>query len=300
MRRTCRFISISIVLLYCTAIARQHPSTDIWLVPLSTTEDSLQAGTPINITSRAEYDNQPSFLTDGTGLLYTSIQTNPPGPHEPAQTDILRYDIATKLTTRITITPESEYSPTLMPGGRAFSVVRVEQDSTQRLWQFGLDGQRPSVILPNIKAVGYHAWIDANMVALFVIGNPLTLQVANVGTGISDTVAVNIGRSIHKVPDRDSISYVHKVSENEWWIKEIGIHTRNESNIIQTLERTEDYAWTPNDFVVMAQDSKLLMYKTGRAAKWMEFADFSSYNIKGITRIAISPKGDWLAFVATE
>ena len=300
MNRLLKNIPTLFVLLLDTAIAQLPPSTDIWLAPIKMVGEVLQVGTPENITNRPGYDNQPSFLLDGSALLYTSLQTDPPGPQAPTQTEIFLYDIKTKRTTRITTTPESEYSPTVMPGGTTFSVVRVEPDSTQRLWQFDMAGRQAAVILPGVKAIGYHAWINPSTVALFVIGNPLTLQIADIGTGKVDTVVSNIGRSIHKVPGKSSIGFVHKISDSERWIKELSITLRTESRVVQTLEGKEDYAWTPYGFVVMARDSKLFMYKTGHSTMWTEFADFSEKRVKNITRIAISPHGDWLAFVAAE
>ena len=44
-------------------------------------------------------------------------------------------------TTRVTNTPESEYSPTVTPDGAHISVIRVEADGTQRLWRFTIDGR---------------------------------------------------------------------------------------------------------------------------------------------------------------
>ena len=75
-----------------------------------------------------------------------------------------------KTISQVTNTPESEYSPTVTPDGRHISVIRVESDGTQRLWQFTLDGREPTVLCPGIKPVGYHAWADASVLVLFVLG----------------------------------------------------------------------------------------------------------------------------------
>jgi hypothetical protein len=276
------------------------PSTDIWLAPLRARGTTLGVGTPVNVTNRAGYDNQPSFLTDGSGILYTALQDDPPGPQAPTQTDIFRYIIATKSTERVTKTAESEYSPTLMPSGSSFSVVRVEPDSTQRLWRFDLNGLHPSLLLPHVKPVGYHAWIDERTVALFVLGSPPMLLSADVITGVVDTIIGSIGRSLHKIPGRRAVSFVHKVSPGEWWIKEFDLAAKSITAIVRTLAGREDYAWTPDGILVMAQGSKLFSYRPGASAGWTEIADFSSQKIEGVTRIAVSPLGNWIAFVATE
>lgn len=278
----------------------QPPSTDIYLVDITRGQGSLKFGTSMNITNRPGYDNQPSFAPDGSYILYTAMQNDLPRPQASAQTEIYRYNIVAKTVERVTRTMESEYSATVMPGGSSFSVVRVEPDSTQRLWKFEMSGQNPAIILRNIKPVGYHAWVDSNTVALFVLGSPATLQLTRVNPEKADTIIGGIGRSLHKIPGKRAISFVHKVSEKEWWIKELDVATRAMTPLIQTLAGSEDYAWTPDGTIMMGQGSKLFSYKPGTSKEWMEIADFSSTNIKGITRIAVSPMGNRLAFVALE
>jgi hypothetical protein len=276
------------------------PSTDIFLVEVKRESGTLKFGTPVNITNHPGYDNQPSFLADGSGILYTSLRNDPPGPQAPTQTEIFRYDIATKKSIRITHTPESEYSANVMPGGKTFSVVCVEPDSTQRLWKFEMSGQNPTVVLREIKPVGYYAWIDANTVALFVLGAPPTLQLATLETGTAEVITENIGRSLHKIPGKFAMSFVQKTSEKEWWITEGDIATRTLTPIVLTLAGREDFDWTPDGTLIMGNDSKLYSFKPGSSKEWTEIADFARINIKGIGRIAVSPKGNWLAFVAIE
>jgi Tol biopolymer transport system component len=138
------------------------PSSHIFLAEIRIEKGELKFGQPVKITTNAGYNNQPSFLPDGQAILYTSIRDK--------QADIYRYDVGSGATNQVTNTPESEYSPTLMPDGKNISVVRVEADGTQRLWKFPLAGGPPSLILENVKPVGYHWWIDKNTLALFILG----------------------------------------------------------------------------------------------------------------------------------
>ncbi|HLB54025.1 MAG TPA: hypothetical protein VJK71_02870, partial [Gemmatimonadales bacterium] len=174
--------------------AQAPPGTDIFLAPLQRTGAALTAGAPVNITARAGYDNQPSFSPDGRSVYYASAREG--------QTDLYRYEIAPRRTVRVTTTAESEYSPTVMPDGRHLSVVRVERDSTQRLWQFTLAGAPVKPILATIKPVGYHAWLNADTLLLFVLGSPATLQRAEVGPGTAAILARDIGRALARIPGR--------------------------------------------------------------------------------------------------
>ena len=269
------------------------PSTDIFLVEVVSREGLWRFGRPRNVTSREGYDNQPHFTPDGNALLYTSIR-------EDRQADIYRFDVRPGgAQTRVTMTKEDEYSPTPMPGGQYISVVRVEADKTQRLWKFPRSGGEPSLVLENVKPVGYHAWADEQTLALFVLGTPNTLQLADARTGKAETILGNVGRSLQRVPDRSAFSFVHKVSDAEWLIKSFDLKTRAVNTLAPTLPAAEDYVWTPDGrALLMAKGSKLFMRRLGPDADWTEVADFTADGLKEITRLALSPKGDRLALVA--
>jgi hypothetical protein len=224
--------------------------------------------------------------------LFTSVR-------DDAQADIYRYDISTKRTTRVTATaPESEYSATPIDGGRSISVIRVERDSAQRLWRFPLDGGEPTVILERVRPVGYHAWADEHTLALFVLGSPNTLQLADTRTGAADTIASGIGRSLHRIPGSRRISFVRKVSPTEWWIESLDPATRTTTRLVRLPEGVEDYAWLRDGSIVCGRQSRLLLWGGKSGVDWREIADLSSSGVSGITRIAISGRGDRVAFVA--
>lgn len=274
------------------------PATDIFVVEVVSRGRDWRFGRPRNVTGREGYDNQPHFTSGGEGLLYTSIR-------EDRQADIYRFDLRPGgAHTRVTATAEDEYSPTVVPGGRFLSVVRVEADKTQRLWKFpvgGGDSSAASLVLEHVKPVGYHAWLDddARQLALFVLGTPNTLQLADARTGKSEIIVGNVGRSLHLIPGRRAFSFVHKVSDAEWLIKSFDLRTRAVTTVAPTLPASEDYVWTPDGrALLMAKGSKLFMRRVSDDADWREVADFSSDGLKEITRLALSPRADRLALVA--
>src|SRR6266852_3927806 len=158
-------------------------SSDIFIIDVTKHNGQMKFGEPKKITDMVGYNNQPFFLPDGQGILYTSIRDK--------QADIYRYDIRGGATTQITQTPESEYSPTLMPDRQSISVVRVEADGTQRLWKFPLTGGPPSLILENVKPVGNHLWIGDHTLALFILGKPNSLLIVEARTEKAEIIAEN-------------------------------------------------------------------------------------------------------------
>src|SRR5437773_970319 len=225
--------------------AAAPPASDIFIVEVASRNGKMKLGLPVKITNWIGYNNQPSFTADGQSILYTSIRDK--------QADIYRYDIRGGATTQITRTPESEFSPTLMSDGKSISVVRVEADGTQRLWKFPLAGGEPSLILENIKPVGYHLWIDDHTLALFILVKPDTLQLVDVRTGKAEVVVDNPGRILRRIPREEKFSFVHKVSDQEWLIKSFDLRVKAVTTIIKTFPGVEDYAWTPGGLLLMAR-----------------------------------------------
>jgi hypothetical protein len=268
------------------------PGTDIFLASLRVQQGRVQVGTPINATRRAGYDNQPFFLPRDDAFLYTAVLDG--------QADVFRYDLGAGRTTRVTATPESEYSPTPLPDGSGFSAVRVERDSTQRLWRFDWDGAHPAVVLQDVKPVGYHAWGDGHTVALFVLGTPPTLQLADTRTGAASQVAADIGRGVQRIPGRAAISFIQKTADSAWSVVELDLATREARPLVQTLRGVDQYAWTPGGVLLMAKGGKVYEWNAERGAGWEQVADFSAAGLQNITRLAVSPRGDRLALVAAD
>jgi Tol biopolymer transport system component len=272
------------------AVGGQQPAVnpEVYLVRVPWTPGAPPAVVTeaINLTNSGGYDNQPGFLPDNSGLLFASDR-------DGQQTDIYRYDFAARTITQVTRTPEREYSPTVTPDGRTFSVVRVEADGAQRLWRFDLDGSNPRVVLEQIKPVGYHVWIDATRVALFVLGGegqPATLQLADTTTGRAEIVESGIGRSLTRRPERDTVVFVSQPSGARRVVKEFDPRTRQTAAIAEVpAADSQDCAWTPDGTLLMTSGTKIFAWPPSGNA-WREVADVSAAGTGRLTRLAVGPR----------
>lgn len=283
------------LLLWQAAAIRQAPApegpppTEVFLAPLTEQDDRVVVSAPSNISNSAGYDNQPRFTPDGDALLFTSMR-------DGRQTDIYRYDLRSRMLSQLTSTPESEYSPTVVPDRDGFSVIRVEAEGVQRLWKFPFANGKPSLILSDVKPVGYHAWADRDALVLFVLGDPPTLRIASAKTGEAQTVAERPGRCLAPTAD-GRVAFVHKkTAKGPWLIAELDTRSRQITPVVETLPGSEDYAVFPNGHVLMASGTKIFL--SNLKDPWRELADLSSHGLRDITRMAVSPDGRWLAVVA--
>lgn len=289
-------ISIALCLLFVPAIAFAQPSVDIHLLEFERLEDgSLSLGAARNITDRPGYDNQPAFLPDGSGLLFTAM-------YDTLQSDIYRFDLESEQITRVTDTPESEYSPTPMGDGTRFSTVRVEMDQAQRLWSLDLQGGDAQLLLPAVAPVGYHAWGPENRLALFVLGDPHALHLATVGPDSSTLSAGDIGRSLQPMPGGQKISFLQRRMEGEaehWWIRTVNPADGTLEDLVAAPEGAVDHAWSPWGSIFMTAGSVLWEWAPGSDG-WTQRADLSGRGLEGLTRLAFHPARGLLALVATE
>ncbi len=277
--------------------AQPVPASDVFLVPLTRPSNTeWRVGVPANVSRFEGYDNQPAFAIDARALFFTRV-----GPD--GQADIWRSDFSTGRAAPVQVTPESEYSAFPTPDSAALAVVRVESDSTQRLWRLPLDGSAPTLLVPDVAPVGYFAYANDSTLAMFVLGSPATLQVATIGRPGARTVARNIGRSLHRIPGTEHISFVQKGSAS-WHIMRLNVTTGAIDTLVSTRPRREDHAWLDATTIVMGDGAQLFTYTLG-AADWTPLADFGFARLGDITRIAVSRAANartptWLAVTAVQ
>lgn len=284
--------------------ASAQGGTDVWLIPLVGSGEELGIGQPSPVTTRPGYDNQPAFSLDGSVLYYTA--------NVDGQTDIWRVEIDGEgrkdgEPEAFTRTPESEYSAAEIPDRGRIAVVRVEADSTQRLWSFDLSGADPRVELADVAPVGYHAWSTTSIVGMFVLGSPARFMLAEAPDGVRRTVAERIGRSIHRVPGHVAVglgdpllSFTTVLGDGTHVVSTFRPDGFDPAGVTSLPAGVQDYAWLPDRSIVAGDGTVLLRWS--EANGWTELGDLGigDFRLGTISRIAVHPGGRALAVVVGE
>jgi hypothetical protein len=283
---------VFLLLLIIPRVFAQQPSgTEIYLFDLSMKKNKITLSNPKNITNRPGYDNQPFFHPDEPVVYYSSADAE-------GYTDILSHNYRTGNTQRFTNTPEREYSPTVTPDKKFISCIIQREDGAQDLGKYPIGGGGPEILINNLT-VGYHAWVDDLSVALFVLGQPNTLRWYSLKKNVETQISDNIGRSLHRIPGANAISFVDKSSAT-WRIRLMDGRNGAIEPIIDALPGQEDLAWTPDGKILMSDGEKIFFWHVGKSETWEPIEVHSPLSFKGITRMAVNLKGDKLAIVVNE
>lgn len=265
-----------------------QPATEVYLFDLERT----QIKDPVNVSANTGYyDNQPSFTPDGKALLCVGTVEG--------QTEVFRYELETADKKRLTNSPGSEYSPTVMPDGLHFSTIILEKDGRQLLWKYPLAGGEPQVVVPDL-VIGYHVWLEDSLLYSFVLGDTISLQESDLSTATNRIIARNIGRSLHKIPGTGLISFIDKRQADKWLIVSYNPSNGRIEPITLALTGVEDMAWAPDGSLWMGKGPVLYRLHPKQDKGWKPVAHLSRWGLKGITRLAISPDGKKLALVVEE
>lgn len=275
-----------------------HANTDVIIADIKIKNGHLVLANHKNISARTGYDNQPNFAPDNSGVYYTAMfETGA----DSAQTDTLFYRFADGKTKNITNSKNtSEYSPTPYLDGERLSFIKVEEDGTQRLWSLAVDSGQQTILNQSIKPVGYHAWGNKGNLALFVLGEPMTLQyvdTANQAQG--KVVAGDIGRSIRYNSSLDLFSFSQGITQQQF--STFDVDSQTAKNHIALPSGSEYYTWLDDRHVLSAQGNRIMIWPYGDdASGWRLWVDAKHLCSTTISRMNINHDQSKIAVVCDE
>lgn len=230
--------------------------------------------------NKSGYNNQPSFIDDKTVLISSNH-------YDETQTDIIKLNLLDNTMKRLTKTTEPEYSPTYVKNKKMMSTVRKESNDDQIIQMYKTNGYNQGHrILKNVNNVGYHLWDNAGNLYLFLLeGEKHVLAVANPNTETVIPIIENIGRCL-KIGDNGNLYFIHKVTEDAWYIKSYNPITKKIDIIVRTLKGKEDFELIKGA-VISGSGSIIYQHALGIEGDWDKMIDLSEHGINNITRINI-------------
>jgi len=269
------------LLFFClfTSFVFSQSNTEIFLFDLEVNNSIIKLKNAKNISNNEGYDNQPAFL-DTRYLVFASTRNG--------QTDIAKYDMRYNGKIWVNFTEGGEYTPLKIPNKHQISAVRLDKDGKQRLYTYSLSNGESRELINNL-VIAYYTWANEHTVVSAVIEDKnLNLYVSNITEGTNRKYATKVGRSFHKIPNSNLVSFISKENENQWQIKSLNPDTGVTKVIANTITGVEDICWLDENTILSGKDNTLYKLRLRRDNDWKEVADLSSNGITKITRLAIN------------
>ena len=227
------------------------------------------------------YNNQPYFI-DEDQLCFTLAW------HIDDQTDIFHLDLITNEVYPITETASySEYSPRFQEG--RWTCVRVDTAQNQFLWSYPEDGEdQGKSLLTDQNKVGYYQFLNSDSIVVFLTGEPNKMGIVSKSTSDVFYFTSNIGRSFY-IQD-DKILYLHKLTEDSWYIKSYDPELRRASIVCKSMKGVEDFYVTKEGDLLAAKGAMIYKYLSDGPGIWSPWIDLSMYSIDQITRLVANEK----------
>ncbi len=265
-------------------------NTEVYLMDIIAEEGALTLGPAKNISNNEGYDNQPSFYNDNQ-VLFSATRNG--------QTDIAQYNVRDAVIEWRSNTKQgSEYSPLKIPGKREVSAIRLDTNGLQRLYRYDMASGVPQLLLKDQK-VGYHLWYnDEVLVTTVLVENRMDLVVSNLKDHTHFTYQKNVGRSLHKIPNSNLVSFVSKEQNDYWEIKSLNPITGATETITKIPPVQEDMCWLLNGSILMARGNTLLQFNPEKDENWSIFHRFENKNLGAISRLQTNANASKLALVS--
>lgn len=278
-----RFI-LFLALGYSGLIAAQA-NTEIYMMDIHL-GDSIKLKNVLNISNNEGYDSQPFFIND-KDLSYAGTRNG--------QTEIVLWREGKTLVFNYP-TKGGEYSPQPVPASTAYSAVRLDTNGYQRLYRYDFNKDTPKELIKD-AVVAYYTWADVyTIVGADIVENNLYLTIHSINEGISEDLGIPVGRSFHKIPSTNLVSFIDK-SDKQWFVKSIDPKTKEIKTIAPVMPGSEDICWLPDGSLLLAKENAIYTYDT--TTKWWKlFHSFLDDNLRALSRIASSPDGKKLAMVS--
>jgi len=280
-----------VTLFFSNCISIAQPNTEIYLMDISFSETEFTISNFRNISNNEGYDSQPSFADNNT-LLYSRTHQG--------QTDIARYVISENNYYWINhSTTGGEYSPQSFPKSKNVAAVRLDTTGLQRLYLYDFKTMESTLLIEDLQ-VAYYSFFDKKTILSSVLsGNNLDLVISNLSKKTNDTLIENVGRSIHKVPNsKEEMSYTSVNEDGNMDIFQLDMKSLESFFVAELPTGIQDHIWLDDSKLLIGSRNKLFMLDLFGNGDWKLVTDLSEFNIKNITRLALSPNGKTLAIVA--
>jgi ketosteroid isomerase-like protein len=250
----------------------------------------------VNISKHPGYDNQPAFFPDGR-LVFTSQIAILDETGHAVQAVI--HDFATGKSTTVpgalgfSPTPAADGSHMLLRDGH---VVLHDASGNERQ-------------LTETKDAGYFTRFDEQTWVLYMNDKQRRIVIYDPKTKALDTMALGSTTAPFRIPGKRAVSFVAvepfpapegNAPPRKLFLRNLNLDDRKITTLATVPFPTSgSHVWTSRGTLLMASGHTIYEWNPAKPDDWRTAATFDDPELQGLTRIAISPRGDRIALVST-
>jgi ketosteroid isomerase-like protein len=295
-----RRIALLLVLAGTATLHAQINDSEVWVGSLDMSGGRFAVSNLVNVSNHPGYDNQPAFFSDGR-LVFTSQIAILDETGHAVQAVI--HDFASGKSEPVV--GALGFSPTPAADG---SLMMLRDGHVVLRDAAGHESQ-----LTETTDAGYFTRFDERTWVLFMNDKQRRIVIYDPKTKALDTMAVGAATGPFRIPRKRAVSFVavepfpapegeaaKTAPPRKLVLRQLTLDDR----VVTTLATipfptSGSHVWTSRGTLLMASGHTLYEWNPAKLDDWHAVATFDNPELQGLTRIAISPRGDRLALVST-
>jgi ketosteroid isomerase-like protein len=292
-----RRIVFFLLLASAAALHAQINDSEVWVGSLDMSGGRFTVSNLANISQHPGYDNQPAFFPDGKLVFASQIALLDETGHA---VQAVIHDFATGTSTSIpgalgfSPTPSSDGSLMLLRDGHV-----VLRDMSGKETQ-----------LTETKDAGYFTRFDEQTWVLYMNDKQRRIVMYDPKTKALDTIALGSITAPFRVAGKRAVTFVAvepfpapegaAAPPRKLFLRQFNLDDHHVTTLASIPFPTSgSHVWTSRGTLLIASGHTIYEWNPAKPDDWRTAATFDDPELQGLTRIAISARGDRIALVST-
>jgi len=296
-----RQIVIAFLLLASAAtLTAQINDSEVWVGTLDMSGDRFAVSNLVNISRHPGYDNQPAFFADGRVVFTSQIAVLDETGHA--------------VQARIHDFTSGTSAP--IPGALGFSPTPTADGSLMllregKVWLHEMSGSERT--LTETNDAGYFCRFDDRRWVLYMNDKQRRIVTYDATTKALETMATGSTTAPFRIPGKRAVTFVavepfpapegeaaKTAPPRKLVLRRFDLDARKVTTLATVPFATSgSHVWTSRGTLLMASGHTIYEWNPARPDDWRTAAQFDNPELQGLTRIALSPRGDRIALVST-
>ena len=295
-----QIVFLLLLLASAATLTAQINDSEVWVGSLDMSGDHFAVTNLVNISRHPGYDNQPAFFPDGR-LVFTSQIAVLDETGHAVQARI--HDFASGTSTAI-------------PGALGFSPTPAADGALMllregKVWLHEMSGKEHT--LTETNDAGYFARFDDRVWVLYMNDKQRRIVIYDATTKALETMAVGSVTAPFRIPGKRAVTFVavepfpapegdpaKSAPPRKLVLRRLDLDDRKVTTLSTIPFATSgSHVWTSLGTLLMASGHTIYEWNPARPDDWRAAAQFDNPELQGLTRIALSPRGDRIALVST-